>query len=482
MKLTRIFAVQQQTPSRRRFLPAALLCAALAAAAGQLVAAESGAATFMVAADDSPLHLKGQADYVCPGQDDHLVINAAIEALPALGGNVFLSPGTYRIGGVAGTHGGINIFRSNVMLAGAGSATRLIMQDGLTNINAIWISGDNLNDVTIRDLYINGNGKNLTRTRETGWAGCNGVKAMPKNNYPQNIKVENCRIENCRLMAVMLYGDGVEVLNCYFSGYFGSHVVELLGFNGRIEGCTLNVKDGDSVGFGFSTDACNNYQIVNNKVLVAAGGRIESHAINNWRRCYNGIINGNIVINHGRSRSVRIQGVMDMVCNNVFRGVPVEIQGEGAMFGNNILVDSPLEIKACVHENIINPVAPGEQLPIQIAGNWFCASPITNTAGNVIIGANQFTKHPAAGMAVIAGGTNMVAVDHGLAVAPALVHVRPADSASKGMKWVVENITDRQFTLRVDPAPQGAGATFYWRAATQWKDKQGRLFQDGADE
>ena len=38
------------------------------------------------------------------------------------------------------------------------SATRLLLQDGLSDNNVIWIRGD-LHDVSVRDLYINGNGK-----------------------------------------------------------------------------------------------------------------------------------------------------------------------------------------------------------------------------------------------------------------------------------------------------------------------------------
>lgn len=55
-------------------------------------------ATVVVAAADAPDHLKKAADAVCPGQDDHLVINAAIASLPETGGRVHLTGGSYRIG------------------------------------------------------------------------------------------------------------------------------------------------------------------------------------------------------------------------------------------------------------------------------------------------------------------------------------------------------------------------------------------------
>ncbi len=274
-------------------------------------------ATFVVAAADADARLQASADFVCPGSNDHLVINAAVAALPEAGGRVHLTAGTYNIGGVTGTYGGISIFRSNVILAGEGQGTRLILQDGLTDINAIWIKGDICN-VAIRDLYINGNGKHQApwvRAR-SGWQGGNGVKAIDKSALgptPRNIRVENCRIEDCQLMAVMLSGTAVEVLNCYFTGTFGSHVIELLGDSGRIEGCTLRVKDGDRAAFGFSTDASYHYHIINNKILIEPGGTISAHPINNWpsiaygggkvTNLYHGIIAGNIVVNNGTTRS-----------------------------------------------------------------------------------------------------------------------------------------------------------------------------------
>jgi len=52
-------------------------------------------ATFIVAASDS-VH-KYEADYRCNGTNDHVQIQAAIDALPATGGEVFLLDGTYNV-------------------------------------------------------------------------------------------------------------------------------------------------------------------------------------------------------------------------------------------------------------------------------------------------------------------------------------------------------------------------------------------------
>lgn len=54
-------------------------------------------ATVIVAAFDSSLQAKAQADFVCDGVNDHVEIQAAIDVLPATGGEVKLLEGTYNV-------------------------------------------------------------------------------------------------------------------------------------------------------------------------------------------------------------------------------------------------------------------------------------------------------------------------------------------------------------------------------------------------
>ncbi|MSS70575.1 MAG: hypothetical protein EXS64_03700 [Candidatus Latescibacteria bacterium] len=440
-------------------------------------------ATVVVAAADAADHLKRGADFVCPSRDDHLVINAAIAALPETGGRVHLTGGTYSIGAVPGTFGGVTIARSNVLLTGEGSATRLLLQDGLTDINVIWIRGD-LHDVSVRDLYVNGNGKKqVPWVRERSqWNGGNGIKIINPaggrdsagiyDPTPRNVRVSDCHIENCQLMAVMAHGTAVEVLNCYFTGDFGSHVVEILGHSGRIEGCTLRVKDGDTVGFGFSTDRSCYYHIVNNKILVEAGGRINGHPINNWPpllpgraittdREFHGIISGNILINHGTTGYVRLDGYMDLVNGNIFRGVPVVIGcpngGMGVSFEHNLLIGSSLEIRS-PHRS--------EESRILIDGNQFFNSSVRHTDGVVVWGTNPGYPTENAGTAVIATDQTAAVVEHGLVAVPASVQVTPANSLGAATKFWVDEVTGRQFVIRVDTPPGAPTAAFHWRAVT----------------
>ncbi len=440
-------------------------------------------ATVVIAAVDAPDHLKSAADFVCPGQDDHLVINAGIEALPPTGGRVHLTGGSYSIGAIEGTYSGVKITRSNVLLTGEGSATRLTLQDGLTDINTIWIRGD-LRDVIVRDLFINGNAKEQVpwvRARSQ-WNGGNGIKIINPgpaadapvgipDQTPRNVKVINCHIENCQLMAVMAHGTAVEVLDCYFTGDFGSHVIELLGHSGRIEGCTLRVKDGDTVGFGFSTDRSYYYHIINNKIFVEAGGKINTHPINNWPptsdghavkgREFHGIIAGNMLINNGTTGHVRLDGYMDIVHNNVFRNVPVVIGdrlgGMGVTFEHNLLIDTSLEI---------NSPHRGEDCRILINGNQFFNSSVTHTDGIVVWGTNPGYPTENAGTAVIAADQAETVVEHGLVAVPASVQITPANSMGAATRFWVDDLTERQFVIRVDAPPGEPTGVFHWRAIT----------------
>ncbi|MCA9437912.1 MAG: hypothetical protein KC978_19160, partial [Candidatus Omnitrophica bacterium] len=117
---------------------------------------ETRGATLAVATADSLEKSKQTADFVADGDGDQEEINLAIESLPEVGGKVQLMEGTYDIKKVSGELGGVLIKRSNVELAGMGQATKLI-QAASQETNVIRIIGDNVGNITIRDLYVDAN-------------------------------------------------------------------------------------------------------------------------------------------------------------------------------------------------------------------------------------------------------------------------------------------------------------------------------------
>ncbi|MDP3015141.1 MAG: right-handed parallel beta-helix repeat-containing protein [bacterium] len=99
---------------------------------------------------------KEKADYVCDGADDQVEIQAAIDALGANGGTVYLSEGTFNIST------SINLDNvapddSGKAIIGAGAGTVLKITTGASNVNVINASG--VNRILISQLMIDGNNK-----------------------------------------------------------------------------------------------------------------------------------------------------------------------------------------------------------------------------------------------------------------------------------------------------------------------------------
>ena len=140
-------------------------------------------ATFVVAASDS-LH-KERADYVCPGVDDQVVIQAAIDALPS-GGKITLLEGTYNFGAR------ININTDNIILEGY--LAIIFQQTGSANNGIIETLASN---VKILGLTINGNKAGNPLEIHAIGLYCGGA-------IRSNLLLKDCHIYNSD-------GDGVEI-------------------------------------------------------------------------------------------------------------------------------------------------------------------------------------------------------------------------------------------------------------------------------
>lgn len=105
-------------------------------------------ATKVVAASNAPAITKFGADYVCTGTDDEVEINLAIAALPAWGGKVFLTTGTFTISAQ------ISIGKV-VTLEGEGYSTLIKVAAANLNINGIGPSAGVANCV-LRNFRLDG--------------------------------------------------------------------------------------------------------------------------------------------------------------------------------------------------------------------------------------------------------------------------------------------------------------------------------------
>jgi parallel beta-helix repeat protein len=107
-------------------------------------------ATLLVAASDSLDRTRAQADFICTGVNDHLVIQAALAMLPGGEGEVHLSEGHFYV------EDSINL-GSNQTIRGEGRNTILTTTtDGMIFLSAVGGDGSELVHIVIADMQIDG--------------------------------------------------------------------------------------------------------------------------------------------------------------------------------------------------------------------------------------------------------------------------------------------------------------------------------------
>ncbi|MCB9769917.1 MAG: right-handed parallel beta-helix repeat-containing protein [Candidatus Omnitrophica bacterium] len=263
---------------------------------------ETRGATLAVATADSSEKSKQAADFVADGDGDQEEINLAIESLPEVGGKVQLMEGTYDIKKVSGELGGVLIKRSNVELAGMGQATKLI-QAASQETNVIRIIGDNVGNITIRDLYVDANrdenplGEGDPNVSHGRFEFC-GIKAFcarPGGGCDiehYNITVMNCTILNARRLGIMLEGRNMNVINNTI-GNAMSDSVEILNGPGEIRGNYFEITGRTHVACG--ADRGNSILMTNNIVHVRETGDIDI-GFRTWSNSRRQVVADNVLI------------------------------------------------------------------------------------------------------------------------------------------------------------------------------------------
>jgi hypothetical protein len=175
----------------------------------------------VVAASNATAKVKNGADYVCTGTNDHTVINSAISALPAGGGTVLLSAGTFSIGGP------IAIAASNVSLEGTGVSTEIAVTSGSDLTAAITVLGAGVVECKIRRLWIQGS---LTDTNGSGIRISTPWSTTDTQHVVEDVYITNC-VNNGLEVPVYLTGttksdtrvlliSRVHVKNCHGNGFY----------------------------------------------------------------------------------------------------------------------------------------------------------------------------------------------------------------------------------------------------------------------
>lgn len=353
-------------------------------------------ATILVAAHDAASTSRSSAKFIADGLGDQEEINAAIRALPKTGGTVQLSEGTFDIRRIPGKLGGILIERSHVVLAGSGTATRLI-QAPEQETNVIRIIGDGVGHVTIRDLYIDANsdanplGAGDTNVSHARFEFC-GIKAYCREpgqsggDDVHHITIRNCHLVNARRLGIMLEGSGMKVQD-NFLGNAGSDVVEILTGPGQISGNYAEITGRTHVAFG--SDRGNNIMMVNNTIHVKQDGDLDI-GFRSWAGSKHHVVSGNVIrvdpdgkmglamdirgtettissntIHNLQNASLplKISAGNAIVTGNVFEHVTLSIDDPSAdpkpvFIHNNVLENSHVVVSA----GLVNPEVPETRL------------------------------------------------------------------------------------------------------------------------
>ena len=175
------------------------------------------ATNYVVAANGAPAHVKAQADYVCDGTDDHIQFQAAIDALPATGGKVLFSEGTYNI------ESSITL-DSYQTLAGMGKSSILTTTTAdLDIITATGSSGSEKVGILLADFCVDGNAGSATNDIGIYW------------NYVDDSKILNCWVIDNGEDGIKIYNSDSNIIN------------ECLIADNNFEGIYVGTSNGNSI-------------------------------------------------------------------------------------------------------------------------------------------------------------------------------------------------------------------------------------------
>lgn len=281
-----------------------------------------------------------------------------------------LAEGTYDIQAVLGTLGGIIVDRSNVILEGSGMSTKLLLADN-QNTNVIRIIGDGLENITVSDLYINGNWENNSVLDFEG----NGIRADSTSSTPLNsITVERTFIEDSARLNVFLRAQNAKIINNQF-GDSRSDSVEILTGPGIISGNHVNIDS--ETGYVFSTDQANDVTISNNTVHISNTGSVTEAVIRTWGGRYSHIITGNLIRAEGPVRQMlEVNGYINIITDNIF--LNYSTRTEALVNGASL-----------IHDNIFHRT----DIIVAPSANWS-----SSVANNLLFFGSQILHEPEPGI------------------------------------------------------------------------------------
>lgn len=443
---------------------------------------------FLVAASDAPQVWIDHADYTCDGTNDEIQIQAAIDALPAAGGVIHLSPGNFSICQV-GTmavdpHQGYCILLYNthgaVKIEGCGWNTVIKLADNQPALSCmILIRGEvatkRTNPTIIRHIKFDGNDDN-----QPAWSDFSMVEIA----YSTDVLIEDCCFINPCASATRCYRSSERVVwnRNYIDGSNGKNGIRCENYY-----CIISnnyIKVGNDVGSQAGIEIAVNADInVESRFVLMDGNWLEGGRSSAGTSGRYSVITNNFFFNHVWSSSVAftLQSYSalagnhactdNIVAHNVFYNIRQGIQLGGLdgyictrnLITDNLVIEGPdinlangiFESGSYCDANVIeNNIINGATTAITKVGT---STKIRNNIGFI-------TEN--SGTATVANGATTAVVTHGLDVTPVAgdVVVTPTNNLGNATKFWIDTYTATQFTIHVDSDPGIDTATFAWKA------------------
>ena len=447
---------------------------------GDLAARTGGSATFIVAASDASTRMKNQADYVADGTADDVQIQAAIDALPAAGGKVVLSEGTFNIAASIQ----IPVFPAFApLIQGAGMRKTILKLADNVNQDVITTKDSTtlINWLQIYDLTVDGNkDNNLT----SGY----GINLFTQQSQFRGIEVVNTRQATFRLFAPA----GKNSLgNLIYGSYFGGIS---LGDKTPAEAILLDTGSTDNHIFD------NKIRYADGSLILLKGGsshirdnhlsRAGKHGIELQGSWYNWIKNnwiddsqqsgiaaigntsGGIGHNHIVDNKIRDAG---LAADNTYDGISVTDGGNNKQVRYNYITGNMIwKVDANQVRYAIYLDATGSQENfntvvnnVLIAGGFATGGIRTEGADDIVKGNRGFVTESSGTATINSGGTS-VTVSHGLAVTPAAGDCTfvgaENPTTDEGTTWI-DTYTSTQMNLNVENDPGASNFDVSWTCA-----------------
>ena len=421
---------------------------------GRLLSASPFGAGLLIAAADAMPTTKEQAWRVCSGADDDVDIQAAIDNLPAGGGKVLLSEGTFVIAASIVPVDGLT-------LEGQGEATVLFAASGLDDDVIGTPASGTLNDAKFRHFKVDGN-------RDNTASGHGIYLYAPRWCVIEYVTVETCDDDGIHIAGAASPNQG------WYNWIHHNHVALCDGRGISISGTEFNWIENNIVRFitgaGIYADVSND-QIKDNILDSITGDSIHVElGAGRWT------ITGNDIDRPAGDGIVMRRNDFGICSDNRINNLETDKvgirNGDGADPSENsdhlLISRNQIGIKGGETDTI--GIAESresdscEYINNHLVGLAIAISPDSSST-NLVVRNNTGYVTENSGIATLVNGQTAIVVTHGLAVTPIAgdIMITPVETLASAAEYRIGSYTSTQFTITVDADPT-QDVDFAWKA------------------